>query len=524
MTALKTLQQTNKGLETTQGRISTGLRVAQASDNAAYWSIATTMRSDNSAMSTVKDALGLGAAQVDVAYTAMDSVKNYLDQIKSKLVAASQPGVDKSKIQSEISQLQDSLKSISDSANFSGSNWLSVDSKSAGYNATQKIVASFTRGEGNAISLGTIDVDVSKLALFDKGGAGLLQKAEGIDNTSILAETGTSGVTNAGGAVTQATQTIGATLDTTGGFTFDVVIGGVTQNVNLGALNAAATTAADVAAAINTQINNGTLTGVSVAVNGNNIEWTVQGQGAEHSLSIANAQINGAASAAQNATGADVNSAATATLNGSFSATTLDADDSISFTLDLDGTKHDIKIDKATVDAALSVTTGAIGTQADFVTVLNKALGNANITGTVASVVGGKVTLTGTATDATAKVEISGLRHSSGSAAFDVLEMDISKATTDQLAAFTQGIDDMISAVTTAASDLGAVKSRIGMQQDFVKNLMDAVDRGVGALVDANMNEESTRLQALQVQQQLGIQALSIANGSAQQILSLFRG
>ena len=52
---------------------------------------------------------------------------------------------------------------------------------------------------------------------------------------------------------------------------------------------------------------------------------------------------------------------------------------------------------------------------------------------------------------------------------------------------------------------------------------MDAIDRGVGTLVDADMNEESTRLQALQVQQQLGIQALSIANGNSQQILSLFR-
>ena len=53
---------------------------------------------------------------------------------------------------------------------------------------------------------------------------------------------------------------------------------------------------------------------------------------------------------------------------------------------------------------------------------------------------------------------------------------------------------------------------------------MDAIDRGIGQLVDANMSEESTRLQALQVQQQLGIQALSIANGNAQTILSLFRG
>jgi len=61
------------------------------------------------------------------------------------------------------------------------------------------------------------------------------------------------------------------------------------------------------------------------------------------------------------------------------------------------------------------------------------------------------------------------------------------------------------------------------MQQDFVSALMDAVDRGVGQLVDADMNEESTRLQALQVQQQLGIQALSIANQNPQTILSLFR-
>ena len=59
MTALQTLNQTNKELLEVQNRISTGYRVADASDNAAYWSIATTMRSDNSALSTVRDALGL---------------------------------------------------------------------------------------------------------------------------------------------------------------------------------------------------------------------------------------------------------------------------------------------------------------------------------------------------------------------------------------------------------------------------------------------------------------------------------
>ncbi len=77
--------------------------------------------------------------------------------------------------------------------------------------------------------------------------------------------------------------------------------------------------------------------------------------------------------------------------------------------------------------------------------------------------------------------------------------------------------------MTTAATNLGSVKQRIGMQKYFVGALMQAIDRGVSTLVDADMNEESTKLQALQVQQQLGVQAMSIANGSSQNILSLFR-
>ena len=54
LAALQSLSQTNKTMESTQNRISTGYKVASASDNAAYWSIATTMRSDNGALSTVR--------------------------------------------------------------------------------------------------------------------------------------------------------------------------------------------------------------------------------------------------------------------------------------------------------------------------------------------------------------------------------------------------------------------------------------------------------------------------------------
>src|ERR1700754_3037769 len=111
MAALQTLRSINGKMEETQQRISSGYRVETASDNAAYWSIATTMRSDNKALSTVQDALGLGAAKTDTAYTGLDSAINVVTEIKSKLVAAREPGVDKLKINSELTELKNQLVS-----------------------------------------------------------------------------------------------------------------------------------------------------------------------------------------------------------------------------------------------------------------------------------------------------------------------------------------------------------------------------------------------------------------------------
>jgi flagellin len=106
--------------------------------------------------------------------------------------------------------------------------------------------------------------------------------------------------------------------------------------------------------------------------------------------------------------------------------------------------------------------------------------------------------------------------------------MDISSltdSTTDMatLDTYISAVTAAINSVASAAADLGAVKNRISNNTEFVKTLMDSVTRGIGQLVDADMNAESTRLSALQTQQQLGIQALSIANNNSQSILSLFR-
>jgi len=83
--------------------------------------------------------------------------------------------------------------------------------------------------------------------------------------------------------------------------------------------------------------------------------------------------------------------------------------------------------------------------------------------------------------------------------------------------------DKAIAQLTTYASDIGAVQSRVTAQTTFTKTLVDALTTGISSLVDADMNEASTRLQALQTQQQLGVQSLSIANQNSQMIMKLFQ-
>jgi len=427
MTALKSLTATNSALETTQARISTGYKVSEASDNAAYWSIATTMRSDNKALSTVQDALGLGASKVDTAYTGMTSAIEVVDEIKSKLVAAREPGVDKAKIQAEITALQGQLTSNAAASSFSGENWLSVDSGSSSYTAEKQIVSSFTRSSSGDVSVGTIAVDTAKSALFDAktGEAGLLEKG------AEIAATDDGGV-----------KDVAKTSGTAGGGT-----------------PTAATTTLD-------------------AFGSSAITW---GDDAVMTFKLA--------------------------VNGEEAKT--------------------ITIDKATVDAALSSTDGEIGDIDDMVDVLEKAFENAGVTSS--AVVVGKntggtaITLTTVATGVDSSLEITGKASSTNGNFLDLATFDITNASADDLDSYISSVDKMLGDMTSAAADLGAAKKRIDLQSNFVTNLKDTIDRGVGTLVDADMNQESTKLQALQVQQQLGIQALSIANSSAQTILSLFR-
>jgi flagellin len=310
MAALQTLRSIDSNMQETQARVSSGYRVATAADNAAYWSIATTMRSDNSALSTVQDALGLGAAKTDTAYTGLESAVEVVTEIKSKLVAAREPGVDKSKINKELSELKNQLAAIAESASFSGENWLFNESTTAP--GTKEIVASFNRASDGAVSVTTLAFDTSESVLIDTKDA----------NNGVL----TKGF--------QVTQPSGSTTTIATYFLIDV-----------------------------------------------------------------------------------------------------------------------------------SATTAATGSEVVLTTSMSE----------------------------------------------------------DELDGMISAVDAMLQRLTDSASTLGAITSRIEMQDEFVSTLMDVIDKGVGRLVDADMNEESTKLKALQTQQQLGIQALSIANTNAEKILALFK-
>ena len=309
MAALDTLRGINQSLEKTQSRVASGYRVQAAADNAAYWSIATTMRSDNKALSAVEDAIGLGAAKTDTAYTGLEAAVDIVSEIKAKLVAAREPGVDKDKINKEITELKNQIMSVAQSASFSGENWLYNDTNTAP--GTKEMVGSFVRSGGN-VSVQTLQFSTANSVLVDAktGNNGLLTK--GID--------------------------VNPTTSTTATY------------------------------------------------------YLIKGAG------------------------------------------------------------------------------------------------------------------------------------SSGTGAVTSAEVKITSATTStELDGMISAVEKMLMSLTDGAATLGAMKSRLELQENFVKDLMGTIDKGVGRLVDADMNEESTRLKALQTQQQLGIQALSIANTSADNILSLFR-
>jgi flagellin len=120
-------------------------------------------------------------------------------------------------------------------------------------------------------------------------------------------------------------------------------------------------------------------------------------------------------------------------------------------------------------------------------------------------------------TNVTTAVSVAASRGEGGLAGLNGIDV-----TSDQAAAL-DTIEGLLQTSINAAASFGSSQKRIDIQSEFVGKLTDSLKTGIGAMVDTDMEEASARLQALQVQQQLATQALSIANQQPQGLLSLFR-
>lgn len=163
--ALTILRGVSSDLETVQKQVSTGFRVQTAADDPSYWSMANTMKSDNSSLSSIGDALNLGSAKVDTAYNGLTSSIDVMSKIQSLLVTAQAPGVDKNQINVTLTQYKQQLQTITKASNISGENWLYNDDQNV--NASKSIVSNFDRGPDGSISLDTINYDATPAVLID---------------------------------------------------------------------------------------------------------------------------------------------------------------------------------------------------------------------------------------------------------------------------------------------------------------------------------------------------------------------
>jgi flagellin len=124
--------------------------------------------------------------------------------------------------------------------------------------------------------------------------------------------------------------------------------------------------------------------------------------------------------------------------------------------------------------------------------------------------------------DGTSKLTVQAQDLSLGGANVTLAATD-SIGTTTLATTSLASITSSIANVSTALSKLGTGSKSVSSHLTFVNKLQDAIDAGVGNLVDADLAKESAKLTALQTKQQLGVQALTIANQSPQSIMSLFR-
>lgn len=187
------------------------------------------------------------------------------------------------------------------------------------------------------------------------------------------------------------------------------------------------------------------------------------------------------------------------------------------------GDKVTLNIGEDTVSYTVTSDDAASTTTADIVAVALKSkideLGIAGLTVDYDSGTPGTLDFTNAGTT---DLSVSGQFTNVGSGGLGALStIDVSTAAGASAALAT--VETLIDTSIDAAASFGSAQNQLETQSEFIGKMTTALKTGIGSLVDADMEETSARLQALQVQQQLGVQSLSIANQAPQSIMSLFR-
>jgi flagellin len=187
MIALQNLNGTNSQLATTQSRINTGLKVANAKDNGAIWAIAQNQRSDVGALEAVTDSLNRGKSTLDVAISAGETVSDLLNQMKAKALAAADASLDstaRAAMNEDFKALRDQIKKTVSSASFNGMNLLKTAATNlyslADSTGSSKLTAA---AQIMGLSAASTVITVSAAASFNS--AGTASALVGQLNTSI---------------------------------------------------------------------------------------------------------------------------------------------------------------------------------------------------------------------------------------------------------------------------------------------------------------------------------------------------
>ena len=520
MVALETLRNINRNLESVQNEISTGKKVASAKDNASIWAISTVMSTDVSSFEQISSSLNKGSATVGVARASSEQITSLLQDMKNLIVDAQQDlnDSDRATIQKDVAAIRSTITNIVNGAQMNGQNLIKGTDD-------LKVLASLDRDTTGDVSPAFINVsrvDLSTTAAVDAA-AKATTDAGYVSTADTITATDVDKLSTEGGflSTTAAADTIAAsgseTVDIKGG----TIAAGDTFTVNIDSTDFTYTaqsgdTVNEVAAGLKTLIDAGTIADLTVAVTdatdpadgSDKAVLTLSNANVSTAIDLGRSALNATNSVSQLADGEDVD----VTIKGG----TLSAGDT--FTVNVDNTDY-------------TYTALEGDTVNDVAAGLKTALDDASITNLAVTVTDATDPATGDATlniaadGGTVDVNLGGLASQNAATAAGGLGAlsTLSVATSTDATAALTSIEGLLDKAITAATTFGSAQKQIEGQTEFVQNLVDSMKSGIGSMVDADIEAASAKLQALQVQQQLGVQALSIANSAPQTLLSLFR-